>query len=297
MCVCGWPLKLVHHLQKQQYKLNVLPRIQALRQTQLQLEIVTEGNFAKPDLCSDQECNGRFVLAHLAVYTVRFPHLFDYRWTKSMMKCSVMPTASTISKLRYTLLVLLYFTTKHDHIRMWINRKNISSCSKFFLSHSLTLPVEPRCWSCHVNEELHFYFSFSPWWLIPVWMRRCFHWHQNSPVNNEVLQALTVVFHNLQQPAWEGWCTFWPHAPPHHNVLHHARKECSSSFVLASVALMELRVHYRTITSLASCLCILLRGYSPTGFVGSSLSLLGLLNHFKRYWSLFSPKAGTNLMA
>lgn len=58
MYVCGWPLKLERHLQKLLNKLNVLPLAQALRQTQLQLEIVAEWNLTKPDLRSDQERNG-----------------------------------------------------------------------------------------------------------------------------------------------------------------------------------------------------------------------------------------------
>lgn len=46
--------------------------------------------------------------------------------------------------------------------------------------------------------------------------------------------------------------------------------------------------YYRMITHLAFCLPILLQCYFQTGFAGSSL--LHLLNHFKRYWSLFHPK-------
>lgn len=128
---------------------------------------------------------------------------------------------------------------------------------------------------------------------------------KNSPANNE--GVLTGSFTAILRctAAWEVWWTSRPHAPPRHIDPRHVTKECSPPFVLTSTALMELRAnfaYYRMIISLALFTSpILLRSSSPKqDLAGSSLSLLHLLNHFKRYWSLFfffffSPKAGTQI--
>lgn len=103
--------------------------------------------------------------------------------------------------------------------------------------------VLPREWGNWV--WLLFVSSFSLW-LILVWaLRHCPFGKQNSPAYNEVSQALTMVL--WWKAAWEVCWTSWPHTPPQHIDPHHVTKECSSSFVLTSMALIGLRAILHTI--------------------------------------------------
>lgn len=109
------------------------------------------------------------------------------------------------------------------------------------------------------------------------------------PLNADYCRLLTEIL--WCEASWELWWTSRPHAPLQHSDPHHVTKECTASFVLTPTALMELRAFLHStewllawhFASPFSPQC-----YSQTGF--ASCSLLHLLNHFKRYWSLFHPK-------
>lgn len=105
--------------------------------------------------------------------------------------------------------------------------------------------------------------------------------------------------------AWEFSWTPWPHAPLQHIVPHDAIKRMFSIFCFSSHGTHGVEsnfVYYRKISSLASCLLILLQLFSDRIcgqlFPASFKSLQALLNPlFFFLFFCFFNRAGTNLMA
>ena len=119
----------------------------------------------------------------------------------------------------------------HCDVTHVIWRKN-----NFFYVLLLSLLVWLMCSPRHADEEVCvIYFFFSECssqyrrWDDLITKFHCQYW------------SVTGFNYGVRCAAWEVWWTYWPHAPPQHIVPHHVIKECSSSFVLTSMALMELR--------------------------------------------------------